>query len=73
MTTNKWTRTTGFVVAFILASAVFSATAAPAPDDAKEVARTRAAIVANADKALASQGGSRIVFKVDADALHDAM
>jgi preprotein translocase subunit SecD len=73
MIMNKRTRTTGFAVAFILASAAFSATAAPAPDDAKEVARMRAAIAANADTALAKQGGSRIVFKVDAVALHDTM
>ena len=70
---NKRTRTTGFVVAFILASAAFSARAAPAPDDAQEVARIRAAIAANADTALAKQGGSRILFRVDADALHEEM
>ncbi len=73
MTMNERARTTGFIVAFILASAASSAMAAPAPDDAKEVARIRAAIAANADTALAKQGGSRIVFKVDAAALHDAM
>jgi preprotein translocase subunit SecD len=73
MTMNQRTRTTGLIVAFILASAALPATAAPAPDDAQEVVRIRAAIAANADKALEKQGGSRILFKVDADALHEEM
>ena len=73
MTMNGRARTTGLIVAFILATVTLSAIAAPAPDDAQEVVRIRAAIAANADKALATQGGSRILFKVDADALREAM
>jgi preprotein translocase subunit SecD len=73
---NEWTRTTGLIVAFILACAAqsaISASRAPASDDAQEVDRTRAAIVANAGKAIEQQGGSRILFKVDAGALREAM
>jgi preprotein translocase subunit SecD len=73
---NGRAKTTGLIVAFILATAALSAMAAPrapAPDDAQEVDRIRAAIAANAEKALEQQGGSRILFKVDAGALHEAM
>jgi len=76
MTMNVWTRTTGLIVALILASAVLSAIAAPgapASDEAREVDRMRAAIAANAGKAIEKQGGSRILFKVDAGALREAM
>jgi preprotein translocase subunit SecD len=68
-------RTTGLVVAFILASALpaLSAPRAPAPDDAQEVDRMRAATAANAGKAIEKQGGSRILFKVDAGALREAI
>ena len=69
---NERTRTTGLIVAFILAFA-FPATAAPAPDPAQEVVRMRAKIAAYVEKALATQGGSRILFKVDADASHAEM
>ena len=75
MTMNERAKTTGLIVAFILASAALSAIAAPrapTPDDAQEVDKIRAAIAANAEKAL-EQGGSRILFKVDAGALHEAM
>lgn len=70
------TWTAGLIAAFILASAAWpaiSAPRAPAPDDAQEVDRIRAAIAANAGKALEQQGGSRILFKVDAGALREAM
>jgi preprotein translocase subunit SecD len=76
MTMNERAKTTGLIVAFILASAALSAIAAsraPTPDDAQEVDKIRAAIAANAEKALEKQGGSRILFKVDAGALHEAM
>ena len=72
---NEWTRT-GLIVAFILACAAgpaISAPRAPAPDDAQEVAKIRAAVIANAGNAIAQEGGSRIVFKVDAAALREAM
>jgi preprotein translocase subunit SecD len=68
MTMNQRARTTGLVVAFILAFA-FPATAAPAPD--AEQIRTK--IAAYVENALATQGGSRILFKVDTDALHAEM
>lgn len=76
MTMNQRTKTTGLIVAFILASATLSAIAAPgapASDDAREVDRMRAANAANAGKLLEKQGGSGIVFKVDAGALREAM
>jgi preprotein translocase subunit SecD len=76
MTMNERAGTTGLVVAFILASAALSAIAAPgapAPDVAQEVDRMVAAIAANAGKILEKQGGSRILFKVDTGALHEAM
>jgi preprotein translocase subunit SecD len=76
MTMNKRARTTGLIVAFILASAALpaiSAPRAPASDDAQAVDKMRAAIAANAGKALQMQGGSRILFKVDTGALHEAV
>jgi preprotein translocase subunit SecD len=76
MTMNVRARTTGLIVAFILASAAWSAMAAPgapASDEAREVDRMVAAIAANAGKALEKQGGSRMLFKVDAGALREAM
>jgi preprotein translocase subunit SecD len=76
MTMNKRAGTAGLIVAFILASAALPAIAAPrapASDDAQAVDRMRAAIVANAGKLLETQGGSRIVFKVDTAALHEAV
>jgi preprotein translocase subunit SecD len=76
MTMNERARTTGLVVAFILAFAALSAIAAPrapATDDAQQVDKMRAEIAANAVKALEKQGGSRILFKVDAVALREAM
>jgi preprotein translocase subunit SecD len=59
----------------MLASAVSSAVAAPgaASDDAQMIDKARAAIAANAEKALAKQGGSKILFKVDAAALREAV
>jgi preprotein translocase subunit SecD len=65
---NQRARTTGLIVAFILAFA-FPATAAPAPD----AAQMRAKISAYVENALATQGGSRILFKVDSDALREAI
>jgi preprotein translocase subunit SecD len=76
MTMNQRGKTTGLIVAFILASAAWSAIAAPgapASDDAQEVDRMRATVAANAGKALEKQGGSRILFNVDAGALQEAM
>jgi preprotein translocase subunit SecD len=76
MTMHERARTTGLIVAFILASGAWSAIAVPdtpTSDDAREVDRMRAAIAANAGKTLEKQGGSRIVFKVDAGALREAM
>jgi preprotein translocase subunit SecD len=70
---NERARTTALVVAFILASAASPAISAPKPDDAQEVLRIRAAIAANAGKAIEQQGGSSILFKVDAGALREAM
>jgi preprotein translocase subunit SecD len=74
---NGRTRTTALVVfAFIIASVALWAIAAPrapAPDDAQEVDRIRAAIAAGAGKAIEKHGGSRILFKVDTDALHEAV
>jgi preprotein translocase subunit SecD len=72
MTMNERARTTGLIVAFILAFA-FPAIAAPAPDPAQEAAKMRAKIAAYVENALATQGGSRILFKVDTDALHAEM
>jgi preprotein translocase subunit SecD len=70
---NERARTAALVVAFILASAASPAISAPKPDDAQEVLRIRAAIAANAGKAIEQQGGSSILFKVDAGALREAM
>jgi preprotein translocase subunit SecD len=70
------TASTGLRVALLLASAILStmsAAAAPAPDPAQDVERMRAAMAANADKALETQGGSRILFKVDSAALREAI
>jgi preprotein translocase subunit SecD len=65
---NQRARTTGLVVAFILAFA-FPAISAPSPD----AAQMRAKISAYVENALATQGGSRILFKVDSDALREAI
>jgi preprotein translocase subunit SecD len=73
---SELTRTTGLIVAFILVCAAGSAISAPralASDDVQEVDRMRAAVAANAGNAIEQQGGSRILFKVDAGALRDAM
>jgi preprotein translocase subunit SecD len=64
---------TGLITAFILTFAAAPGMTATASDDAQAVEKMRAAIVANAEKLLGQQGGSRILFKVDADALRDAM
>lgn len=66
---NQRARTTGLIVAFILAFAAIPAIAAPAPD----AAQMRAKISAYVENALATQGGSRIQFKVDTDALREAI
>jgi preprotein translocase subunit SecD len=66
-------KTAGFLLAFMLASAAGSAIAAPRSDDALAVDKMRAAIAANAEKALAKQGGSKILFKVDAAASREAV
>jgi preprotein translocase subunit SecD len=70
MTMNQRAATTGataLLVAFILASATSSATSAQDPE------RIRAAAAASVEQALEMQGGSRIVFKVDSDALREAV
>jgi preprotein translocase subunit SecD len=70
------TASTGLRVALLFASATLStmsAAAAPAPDPAQDVERMRAAMAANAEKALETQGGSRILFKVDSAALREAV
>lgn len=69
--TRVWATMKAVVAAFILASAVLPAIATA--DDAQEVNRTRATIAAVAEKALQKQGGSRILLKVDAGALREAM
>ncbi|WP_249144884.1 hypothetical protein [Bradyrhizobium sp. AUGA SZCCT0274] len=68
-------KTAGFIVAFMLASAACSAIAAPrgTSDDAQAVDKARAAIAAKAEQALAKQGGSKILFKVDSAALREAV
>jgi preprotein translocase subunit SecD len=70
---NERVRTTGIIVAFVLVFVAIAAPRAPASDDAQEVDKMRTAIAANAEKTLQMQGGSRIVFKVDAGALREAM
>lgn len=70
---NALGKTTGVLVALMLASAACSAIAAPRSDDAQAVEKMRAATATNAEKALAKQGGSKITFKVDASALREAM
>jgi preprotein translocase subunit SecD len=66
---NERARTIGLIAAFILAFTAIPAIAAPAPD----AAQMRAKISAYVENALATQGGSRIVFKVDSDALREAI
>ena len=73
VTMNARSRTAGFFIALMLASAACSAVAAPRSDDAQAVDKMRAAIAANAEKALAGQGGSKILFKVDTAALREAV
>jgi len=57
--------------ALFLASVTLPALAAS--DEARNVDRMRAQIAAAAEKALAQQGGCRVVLKVDADGLREAM
>ena len=64
-------RITGFIAALVLAFAASAALAAS--DDALAVNKMRVANVANAQKLLDQEGGSRILFKVDGDALREAM
>jgi len=74
MTINQRTRTTAataLLVALLLAPAALPA--ASASDPARDVERMRAATAAAAEKALETQGGSRILFKVDSDALREAI
>jgi len=70
------TASTGLLVALLLASATLSAMSAPgapAQDPAQDVERIRAARAAGAEKALETQGGSRLLFKVDSAALREAV
>jgi preprotein translocase subunit SecD len=64
-------RITGLIAAVMLAFAASPVIAAS--DDARAINQMRAANLLNAKKLLDQQGGSRIVFKVDADALREAM
>jgi preprotein translocase subunit SecD len=64
-------RITGLMAAFMLTLAASPVIAAS--DDARAINQMRAANLLNAKKLLDQQGGSRIVFKVDADALREAM
>ncbi len=71
---NARGKTTGLIVALMLAFTACSAVAAPrASDDGQALEKMRATIVANAEKALAKQGGSKILFKVDSAALREAV
>jgi preprotein translocase subunit SecD len=65
------TAATALLAAFILASATVSATSAPDPAQIDE--RARAAVAAAVKQVLEMQGGSRLVFKVDSDALREAV
>jgi preprotein translocase subunit SecD len=74
MTINPLTATTAataLLIASILASATVSAISAPTPAQIDE--RARAAVAAAVAQTLEMQGGSRLVFKVDSDALREAM
>jgi preprotein translocase subunit SecD len=64
-------RITGLMAAFMLTFAASLVIAAS--DDARAINQMRVANLLNAKKLLDQQGGSRIVFKVDADALREAM
>ena len=73
---NRRAGMTGLIVAFIFASAAWSATAAPratTTDVVQNLDRIQAMTAAVAEKALEQQGGSRLLFKVDADVLHEEM
>jgi len=72
-TMNARIRITGFVATLMLAFAASPVIAAPASDDALAVNKMRAANIVNARKLLDQEGGSRVVFKVDGDALREAM
>jgi preprotein translocase subunit SecD len=72
-TMNARVRITGFIAAIMLAFAASPVIAAPASDDALAVNKMRVAAVVNAQKLLDQEGGSRILFKVDDDALREAM
>jgi preprotein translocase subunit SecD len=80
MTKIQRTRPTVLIATLIVAFAALSANAAPnatKPDDTetleRDVDRMGAAIAVGAQKLLDKQGGSRILFGVDAGALHEAM
>jgi preprotein translocase subunit SecD len=74
MTTHQRAGTTAaLLLACLLACATSPAISASAPNPAQDVERIRATMAANAEKALETQGGSRILFKVDADALREAV
>jgi preprotein translocase subunit SecD len=68
---NRWTTTKGLIVAFMLAAAAGPALAAS--DDAQQVDKMVAKVAAYAENAIQTQGGSRILFRVDAGALREAM
>jgi preprotein translocase subunit SecD len=69
MTTR--TSITGLIA--VLALALAASPLLAASDDAQAVNKMRVANIANAQKLLDQQGGSRVVFKIDDDALRQAM
>ncbi len=73
---NQRAAMAGLAAACIVTLMAWSAIAAPrtaAPDDAQDIDKMHAAIAAKAQAALEQQGGSRILFKVDDDALRESM
>src|SRR5438445_11611614 len=70
---NVPARTAGLIVAFALASAPLFAKAAPREPTAEDIDKLRATKAAYADTAIEKQGGSRILFQVDAAGLREAM
>ncbi|MGY8684258.1 preprotein translocase subunit SecD [Bradyrhizobium sp. UFLA05-153] len=62
---------TGLIAALVVAAAVAAPLRAALAEDAPPVDKMRAKIGAFAEKAIAQQGGSRMVFKVDAGALRE--
>jgi preprotein translocase subunit SecD len=68
---NPWTVTKALIAAFMLASAGGPALADS--DEAQQLDKMVAKVAAFAENAIERQGGSRILLKVDADTLREAM